>query len=461
MMPDGSWRQCSAIAWVAAALFATAAAGQTPEAGVSASVQGSVHDAHARPVPAATVSLLPAAGQASITHADASGNYSFPGLGGGTYTLRAEMRGYVAAAIGPFVLGTQESKRADITLADAPADTAEFFDEPNFIVAGVTDTNNRGGHGSAGVARSTDALTRAAASLGKEPAASGDVKALREALDREPANAKLHHSLGDVEEARGNALEAVREYQRAAELDASEANLFDWGTELLTHHAAEPASEVFAKGNRLFPRSVRMMLGLGAALYARGSYEEAARNIFAAVDLNPGDPEPYLFLGKIQGAEITQLDGFVQRLERFARLQPDNPWANYYYAASLWKRWKGPQDRETTAQVQTLLAKVLRLDPALADAQVQLGILYSSLLDFRKAIPCYQRAISAGTQLVEAHYRLAQAYQRTGEKLKARQEFDLYEQFVKSSAALEERQRNEVQQFVFALRDRKPAPPPR
>jgi hypothetical protein len=51
----------------------------------------------------------------------------------------------------------------------------------------------------------------------------------------------------------GNPLEAVREYQRAAELDASEQYLFDWGTELLTHRALEPAAEVFTKGNRLFP----------------------------------------------------------------------------------------------------------------------------------------------------------------------------------------------------------------
>ena len=60
--------------------------------------------------------------------------------------------------------------------------------------------------------------------------------------------------LGDVEEKLGNSLEAVREYQRAAELNPSEANLFDWGTELLIHRAFEPATEVFNEGNRLFPQ---------------------------------------------------------------------------------------------------------------------------------------------------------------------------------------------------------------
>ena len=69
------------------------------------------------------------------------------------------------------------------------------------------------------------------------------------------AQADLHHLLGDIEEKAGNPLDAVREYQRAAELNPSESNFFDWGAELLLHRAIEPAIEVFGKGNQLFPQS--------------------------------------------------------------------------------------------------------------------------------------------------------------------------------------------------------------
>jgi tetratricopeptide (TPR) repeat protein len=454
----------------AIAFLAPLALGQSPEAEGPAVVQGTIRDAHSSPLPAAAVSLLlDAPGHALIAHTDAQGSYRFSALHGGRYTLRAEMAGYAEAAFGPFVLGAKETKQVDLTLAPAPtaAGAAEFFDEPSFIVAGVVDTNNRGGHGSDTVVRSAETLARAAASLSKEPGAAGPAvppateNSLREAVEREPANAELHHSLADVEERRGNALEAVREYQRAAELNANETNLFDWGTELLTHRAAEQAMVVFAKGNRLFPRSVRMLLGLGAASYARGSYEEAAQRFFEAADLNPSDPGPYLFLGKVQGAEIGQMDGFVERLARFARLQPDNALANYYYATSLWNRWKGLEDRQTTVQVQSLLAKAVRLDPALADAWLQLGIVYSGLMDFSNAISAYQEAIEAGTRLQEVHYRLGQALQQTGERLKARKEFDLYEQLRETSAAEVERERSGIQQFVFALRDRPSAAPPR
>ncbi len=412
-------------------------------------LMGSVRDSDGHPL-AASVSLTDAHGQTLTTHADAEGTYQFRALRDGTYTLHAEMAGFATAASGPFVL-ENGTKRFDLTLAAAPA--AQFYDEPNFVVAGITDTNARGGHGSDTVVRSIESLARATASLSEQPTAGGNEGALREAIAREPTNAGLHHSLGDLEEKKGNALDAAREYQRAVELNPTENNLFDWGTELLIHRAAEQAVEVFAKGNRLFPQSSRMLLGLGAALYARGSYEEASRRLFEATDLNPVDYGPYLFLGRVlQGPEVARLDGFVERLKRFANLQPEDALANYYYAVAIRRGWRGPQDRQTAAQAQSLLMKAVRVDPNLADAWYELGIVYSNLSDLPDAIAAYQRAIETGTQHQEAHYRLGQAYQRSGDAAKARSEFALYDQLRKSAAADEERERSQIQNFIFTLR---------
>jgi hypothetical protein len=55
--------------------------------------------------------------------------------------------------------------------------------------------------------------------------------------------------------------------------------------------------------------------------------------------------------------------------------------------------------------------------------------------------------------LEEAHFRLAQAYNRAGEKLKAQAELQLYDQLSKMSAQQVEHERREIQQFVFTLRD--------
>jgi tetratricopeptide (TPR) repeat protein len=416
---------------------------------------GSVHDSGGPPL-AASVSLIDAHGQVSIAHADVEGKYQFTGLRPGTYTLRAEMTGFTTTTSDPFVLAAG-TKHVDLALTSALG--AQFYDEPNFVVAGVTDTNAHGGHGSDTVVRSTETLAKEAAAMKKERKGSSKlvvpvtVESLRAEIAREPNDAKLHHSLGGIEEAVGNALDAAREYQRAAELDPTENNLFDWGTELLMHRAAEQAIEVFAKGNRLFPLSTRMLLGLGAALYARGSYDEASRRFFEATDLNPADPGPYLFLGRVlEGPVVARLNGFVERLQSFLSRQPDNALANYYYAAAIWRGWRGPEDRQTASQAQSLLTKAVQIDPTLADAWYQLGIVYSSLSDLPDAIAAYQKAIETGTQHEESHYRLGQVYQRIGEAVKARSEFALYDQLRKTAAAEEERERGQIQNFVFTLR---------
>jgi len=376
----------------------------------------------------------------------------------------------------------------------------EFFDEPHFTVAGVTDTTNLGGHGSDTVVRNREALAKATAEMSKPGAAAvlsaSDVakeKSLREAAERQPesfeANYQLgeillaegkardalaylkqaaqiepddgepHHLLAEVCEKLHNPLEAVREFQRAAELSPSEPNLFDWGSELLLHHAAEPAVEVFTKGNRLFPRSARMLAGLGASWYALGLYERAVQQLVEASDLNPDDANPYLFMGKIQAVESISSNAVLERLKRFAALQPENPLANYYYAVALQKRRAAPDDEENFAQVKSLLEKAARLDPSLGIAYLQLGVLNSDRKDLANAIAAYERAIAATADLEEAHYRLAQAYRRAGETVKARAELQLYERVSKEKAAAVERERHEVQQFVYELKEAKTSAP--
>ncbi len=320
----------------------------------------------------------------------------------------------------------------------------EFFDEPQFTVAGVTDTTNLGGHGSNVVVRTKETLAKDVVSLGTAPVNN------ESATKASPPSAV--QTAAQIEEKQGNPLQAVHEYQRAAEMNPSESNFFDWGAELLVHHAIEPAIEVFTKGNRLFPNSARMLVGLGVAWYARGSYEQAALRLCEASDLNPGDPNPYLFLGKIQSVETAQSEGLVERLQRFVKLQPENALANYYYALSLWKQRKNPDDTKTTAEVESLLNKSVRLDPKLAAGYLQLGILYSDRKDFSQAIAAYQKAIEANPRFEEAHYRLSQAYRRAGEQSKAQQELQLYNQLSKQTAEEVERERHEVQQFVYTLR---------
>ena len=291
--------------------------------------------------------------------------------------------------------------------------------------------------------------------LARACAASGDYEQARasvHALLAKEEKAELHHLLGDVAEKTGDPLEAVREYQRAAQLEASEPNLFDWGAELLLHHAPEPAAEVFSNAHRAFPHSVRILVGLGVAWFVHGSYDQAIQYLGEASDLNPDDPDPYLFLWKIQSVEANESPAITERLARFSRLQPQNALANYYYAVSLWKQLKGPEDAETAAQVESLLEKAVALDPKLGEAHLQLGVLYSERKDLPRAIAAYQQATAVSPHMEQAHYRLAQAYRLSGQNDKAQSEVRLYEQISKEKAAQVERERSDIKQFVYRLR---------
>jgi tetratricopeptide (TPR) repeat protein len=331
-----------------------------------------------------------------------------------------------------------------------PAEAPQYFDEPNFIAAGVTDTTNRGGHGSDPVLRSAEALVQAAASLGSPSAPAATEQSLRDAIAHDPNNAELHHSLANVEEKAANFLEALREYGRAAELEPSEAHIFDLGVELLTHRATEQASAVFSRGARLFPNSSRMLVAYAVADYSRGLYDQARARFFDAIDRNPADPAPYLFLGKVQSSAITQSDGFAERMERFQKLHPDNAWANYYYAVSLRRQSRGIENAGSQAKAQALLERAVELDSQLAGAWLELGILHADRNEYRQAIAAWEHAAAAAPRMEEAHYRLAQAYRKTGEPEKAKAQIELYEKLAKQSAEEFERERTAVKQFVFA-----------
>jgi tetratricopeptide (TPR) repeat protein len=444
-------------------------------------LHGVVRDAHNLPIVGATVSLQPEDTQIQIltAHTDSAGAYVFFAVRPGTYTLRAEMTGYGNPPSNCLNIGQKESRKVDLTLDAAKPNTLnnpsltppEFFDEPHFTVAGVADTSNFGGHGGDTIARNREVLAQATASLSQQSLDDATLNSSRPAMEKSLQDvraqlavqgksreeiAELHHLLAETDERLGNSLEAVQEYRLAAELNPSERNLFDWGAELLLHRADEPAIEVFTKGNLAFPRSVRMLAGLGAAWYSDGSYEKAAQHLSEASDLNPDDPNPYLFMGEMQALNSTPSPTIEEHLARFCALQPKNSWANYYYAASLQKHRNSLGNAEDIDRVKSLLLTAVRLDPKLGVAYLELGIVYSQQKDFPKAISALQHAIEADPKLDNAHYRLAQVYRLAGETSKAQTELQLYEQISKQNAEEIGRQRHALQQFVYELRDRTP-----
>jgi len=265
--------------------------------------------------------------------------------------------------------------------------------------------------------------------------------------------AELHNLLAQIEEKDGNFVAAANEFEAAAHLEPSEGNLFDWGSELLLHRTLDPAIEVFQKAVERYPKSPRIAIGLGMALYSRGNYDEAVKSLLRAADLNPSDPRCYYFLSKAYDSSPNQAEDVIQHFRRFLELQPENARAPYYYAMSLWKGRRIEDSSLNMGQIEALLKKAISLDPGFAEAHQQLGNLYSDQKKYAEAIPEYLAALQHNSQMADAHYRLGQAYVHLGQKDRAQEQLQIYQGIREQHLAELDRQRAEIRQFVYSARD--------
>jgi tetratricopeptide (TPR) repeat protein len=239
-------------------------------------------------------------------------------------------------------------------------------------------------------------------------------------------NAELHNLLGNVEERAGNFAGADPEYERAAHMAPTEEHLFDWGNNLLQLQAFEDATKVFTPAIARHPQSARLHVGLGIAQYSRGQYEDAVKSFCQAADLAPADPRPYQFLGEMYGVAPAMGEEITRRLARFAKAQPRNAQAQFHYAMSLWKGQPDGSPSPDLRQVERLLRRAVTLDVKFAKAFLELGILLSDQQRYTEAIQELRHATRLAPDLAQAHYRLSQAYQRTGQEELAAKELELF-----------------------------------
>jgi tetratricopeptide (TPR) repeat protein len=263
---------------------------------------------------------------------------------------------------------------------------------------------------------------------------------------------ELHNLLGQIEEKDGKFVAAANEFETAAHMDPSEDNLFDWGCELLLHRTYEPAIAVFEQATTRYPKSPRLQIGLGLSLYSRGKYDESVKALLTAADLEPSDPRCYLFLSKAYDSSPNQAEDVIERFRRYAELKPGNALAQYYLAMSQWKGKRVGDASLDLQSVEALLMKTIALDDTLPEAHVQLGNLYADQHAYDKSIPEYVRALELNPNLSDAHYRLGTDYVHVGQKDQAQKEFEVYQKLRAEHLAEVDKERAEVQQFVYSAK---------
>jgi tetratricopeptide (TPR) repeat protein len=271
--------------------------------------------------------------------------------------------------------------------------------------------------------------------------------------------AELDNLLAEVNEKSGDYKTAALEYHRAAELDPSEDNIFDLASFLLQHSNYEgflnDALTFFQYGVQKYPRSAKLTVGLGVAFYAEGRYDDAVRTLCAAVDLDPTDPKPFQFLGKVSTVSPPWIPEIRNRLQKFVELYPGNGPAIYYYAMTVWRRSEGESAADLPT-VEALLKRAIAAAPAFYEAHYELGILYQDQQKYQDAIRELNQTVALRPDFNRAHYRLFLLYSRTHQKQLADEHLAILKQIKQEDAAAEEAEDNPMSTQAKATQGEKP-----
>jgi len=274
-----------------------------------------------------------------------------------------------------------------------------------------------------------------------------------EELIRVNDTAELHSLLGVIEEKSKNYLASATQFEKAAHMDPSENNIFDWGTELLLHQTFEPAIEVFKAGLNRYPQSSQLKIGFGVAQYGLGNFDAGALAFLQASDMHPADRLPLIFLGKAYDNLSPAIkDQIVSRFERFVQTDQHDASVRYYYAMALWRQDGEMPGPARQALVESLLKSAAAFDASFADVRLQLGILYANQSKFDDAIAQYEQALKINSENATVHYRLGQSLARTGATDRAKEEFAQFERLRTQEVDAANKKSAEIQQFVYTLR---------
>jgi tetratricopeptide (TPR) repeat protein len=406
----------------------------TADSSSDATVNGTVRDRSGTALRGARVTLSDERSSAQrVVLTTENGAYVFTPVEAGTYTLAVELSGFENAVRQHLTVTDHQHLNVELSLAPKPsgadrqtgdppaasrskvAGTAQILghfdydDKPDYKPDDIG-SSEPGGYSSGANADSYDLILAYVES--QRPGEHSDAEDAARSTEHSESSAVEQGQRSPIDE---GTLQAWNENQ-----------FFSRGSELLLHREFTPASDLFQRGAARFPGSAKLQMGLGVALYARGLYDEAVRVLLQATDMLPSDPRPCLLLARAYTVSRSRNDEVVKRLARLVDLEPKSAPARYYYALGLWRR-SGDKPGANAARIEQLLDDAVTLDPQFADAHLELGALYAEQAKYSEAIPEYRRAIAINPDLAAAHYRLAQAYTRTGDESAAQSELNLYE----------------------------------
>ena len=277
---------------------------------------------------------------------------------------------------------------------------------------------------------STGEVTEAAAVAGRIPDAD--------------SSSQIQSLLGDIAEHQGQFKNAVDHYQKATDLNPTEANIYTLAMEFVRHWTFDPAIKIFDYGLERYPASTLLLSGKGIAEYADNHYTDAA-SIFSG--LLTHDPNNALY-AEILGHSCNLLPESIPSCSgmiMFAEAHPFNAQTSLYAAESL---LHNPGDQGAHEKAEALLRRAIKNNPNLAEAWYELGVLDQQKGNWQESQTALEKCVALRPKLSKVHYRLALAYAHLGKRDRAKQEIALQQQYSKQEKDKLNARMEDVTRFV-------------
>lgn len=252
--------------------------------------------------------------------------------------------------------------------------------------------------------------------------------------------------LGEAYEKEGSYQAAAKCFARAAELDPSEQNAWQVGYEYLRHWTFDAAATELTAASEKFPESIRMRLGLGAALYGASQYDRAIPVFADLLTAEPNNSYYAELLGMGCDSPLSVSAPRCEALVAYAEAHPADAKAATHAASWLMKYENAGRNSE---QAKNLLERALAIDPRAPAALLQMGVVEQEQSEWKASIPFLERAVRLKPDYAQAHYRLALAYLRTGRKQDGRTQMDLQKKFAHQEQADLEQRLHQIIRFTL------------
>ena len=232
---------------------------------------------------------------------------------------------------------------------------------------------------------------------------------LEAGVEEYPANAHLHRTLGYFLDGRGLTEEAIQEYEKATEIDASKVT--DWkalANLYIKNDQHEEATVAFEKVVELNPEDQDAQTALSRLYKSSGDVDAAIQRREELKKLDPDNTENLFNLGR-EYFNIGDYDNAIVNLEHMLKLKPDDAKAMEYFGNSL-------QNKGTYRRAINVYNEIMKIQPDNKKILCDIATCYRELGQFKTGRDTARRALRVDSKYGLAHIVIGEIYEAQAEK---------------------------------------------